>query len=105
MLNVSRNHLLAFNSLGVSYLLLISLYPLVANLLDVGNGVCRNPNLGFATKARVCKVAGQEGSLGVMPDAPGSARKCEGIDPHIPKGTPTLGIGVSMDSQMFRKRL
>jgi hypothetical protein len=40
MLNVSRNHLLAFNSLGVNYLLLISLYPLMANLLDVGNGVC-----------------------------------------------------------------
>jgi len=25
-------------------------------------GNCRNPNLGFTTKARVCKVAGQEGS-------------------------------------------
>jgi hypothetical protein len=23
---------------------------------------CRNPSLGLATKARVCKVAGQEGS-------------------------------------------
>jgi hypothetical protein len=26
-----------------------------------------------------------------MPHAPRSARKCEGIDPHIPKGTPTSG--------------
>jgi hypothetical protein len=67
--------------------------------------VCHNPNLGFVTKARACKVAGQEGSPGVMPHAPRSARKCEGIDPHIPKGTPTLKVGVSVDSQMFRERL
>jgi len=40
MLNVSRNHPQAFNSLIISYLLLISLYLFVANLLDVGNGVC-----------------------------------------------------------------
>ncbi len=41
MLNVNRNHLQAFNSLGVSYLLSISLFnPFVANLLDVGNSVC-----------------------------------------------------------------
>jgi len=26
--------------LGISYLLFISLYPLVARILDVGNGVC-----------------------------------------------------------------
>ncbi len=49
-----------------------------------------NPSLGLTTKARGCKVAGQEGSMGVMPHAPGSARKCEGIEPHTPKGTPTL---------------
>jgi len=55
------------------------------------------------TKARGCKVASQEGSLGVMPHAPRSARECEGIGPHIPKGTPILGIGVSVDSQMFKK--
>jgi hypothetical protein len=28
-------------------------------------GYCRNPSLGFVTKARVYKGAGQEGSLGV----------------------------------------
>ncbi len=48
---------------------------------------------------------GQEGSSGVMPHAPGSARECEGIDLHIPKGTPTLGVGVLVDSQMFIERL
>jgi hypothetical protein len=40
-----------------------------------------------------------------MPHALGSARECEGIDPHTPKGTSTLGVGVLMDSQMFKERL
>jgi len=39
------------------------------------------------TKARGSKVAVQEGSLKVMPHAPGSARKCEGIGPHTPSGS------------------
>ncbi len=59
---------------------------------------CRNPSLGLATKARGCKVASQEGSPRVMSHAPRSARECEGIGPHILKGTPTLGVEVSMDS-------
>jgi len=46
------------------------------------------------TKARGCKVAGQKRSPGVMSHAPGSARECKGIDPHIPKGTLTLGVGI-----------
>jgi len=33
-----------------------------------------------------------------------TARECEGIDPHTPKGTPTLGVGVPMNSQIFRGR-
>jgi len=49
------------------------------------------------TKARACKVAGQEGSLGVRVHAPRSARECEGIDPHTPKGTLTLGVGIPLD--------
>ncbi len=48
---------------------------------------------------------GQEGSLGVMPHAPGNARECEGIGPHTPKGIPTLGVGVPVDSRMFREQL
>ncbi len=55
--------------------------------------------------AKGYKVVGQERSLGVMLHAPKSARECEGIDSHTPKGTLTLGIGVSMDSQIFRGRL
>jgi len=56
------------------------------------------------TKARACKVVGQERSPGVMLHAPRSVKECEGIDPHTPKGTPTLGVGVPVDSRMFRER-
>jgi hypothetical protein len=57
------------------------------------------------TKARAYKVAGQEGSPGVMPHVLGSARECEGIDPHTSKGTPTLGVRVPVDSRMFKEQL
>ncbi len=36
--------------------------------------MCRNPSLGLTTKAKRCKVAGQEGSLKIMSHAPESAR-------------------------------
>jgi hypothetical protein len=66
--------------------------------------MCCNPSLGFATKVRAYKVAGQEGSLGLMLHAPKNARECEGIDPHTPKGTPTLGVKVPVDFKMFKER-
>jgi hypothetical protein len=34
---------------------------------------------------------------------PGNVGECEGVSPHTPKWTPTLWIGVMMDSQIFRK--
>jgi hypothetical protein len=68
-------------------------------------GKCRNPSLGLTTKVTAYKVVGQEGSPGIMPHAPGSARECEGTNPHTPKGTPTLGVRVPMDSRMFKARL
>jgi len=40
-----------------------------------------------------------------MPHAPGIARECEGISPHTPKGTPTLGVGIPIDSRMFKEQL
>jgi len=58
---------------------------------------CHNPSLGLATKARACKVAGQERSMGVTPHVPGSVGKCEGMNRHIPNGTSILGIGVWVD--------
>jgi len=63
---------------------------------------CRNLSLGFATRAKGCKVVGQEESPGVMSHVPGNVRKCQGIDLHLPKGTPTLGVGTLVDSQIFR---
>jgi hypothetical protein len=68
-------------------------------LSEIGVVVCRNLRFGLVTKARGCKVAGQEGSSGVMPHALRSARECEGIGPHTPKGTPTLGVGVLWTSE------
>jgi hypothetical protein len=34
-----------------------------------------------------------------------NARKCEGMNLHIAKWAPTLGVGVPMDFQIFKKRL
>jgi hypothetical protein len=67
-------------------------------IFSFSGGECRNPSLGLATKARACKVAGQERKLG-------NESKCEGMNPHTPKGASTLGVGVLVDSQMFRDRL
>ncbi len=48
---------------------------------------CRYPSLGLMTKARGCKVISQKRKLD-------NEKKCEGMNPHTPKGAPTLGIGV-----------
>jgi hypothetical protein len=69
----------------------------------MSNHCCHNPSLGFMTKARACKVTNQEGILGITPHTPGNVGKCEGMNPHTPKGTFTLGVGVSMDFQIFRE--
>ncbi len=64
---------------------------------------CRNPSLGLTTKARACKGAGQEGSLGITFHALGSVGKCEGMNLHTPKQVPTLGVRVTMDSRILRE--
>jgi len=66
---------------------------------------CHNPNLGFTTKARACEGANQEGSLGVTSHVLGSVGKCEGMNPHTPKGAPSLGVRVPVDFQIFREQL
>jgi hypothetical protein len=53
---------------------------------------CHSPNLGLTTKAKACKVANQEGSLGITSHVPRSAKECKGMNPHTPKWTPILGI-------------
>jgi hypothetical protein len=64
-----------------------------------------NPNLGFATKARACKGAGQEGSLRVTSHALVSTKECEGMNLHIPKWTPILGIEVPNGLLNFQRAI
>jgi hypothetical protein len=45
-----------------------------------------------------CKGVGQKGTSGVTFHAPESVEECEGINLHTPKGAPTLGVGVPVDS-------
>jgi hypothetical protein len=49
---------------------------------------CRNPSLGFATKAKGCKVAGQEGDLRVTSHAPGSAKSVREFAFTLPSELP-----------------
>jgi len=65
---------------------------------------CRNPSLGLAAKAKGLQGCGPRGSPGVTSHTPGSVRKCEGMNAHTPKATPTLGDGVPMDSQNFKEQ-
>jgi hypothetical protein len=51
----------------------------------------RNPTLGLATKARVCKRSGQERDPGVWESVK--------MNTHTLKWTPMLGVGVPMDSR------
>jgi len=66
--------------------------------------ICHNPNLGLATKTKACKVTGQEGSSWVTSHALESVGKCEGMNLHTPKGTPILGVWVSVDFQIFKEK-
>jgi hypothetical protein len=66
---------------------------------------CRNPNLGLATKARAYKRTKQEGGLRGTSYTLGSARECERMNPHTPKATPTWGVGIPKNSQIFKERL
>jgi hypothetical protein len=56
---------------------------------------CCNFSFGLATKARDYKGVDQEWS-------PESEGECEGMNPHTPKWAPTLGVGVPMDSRIFK---
>jgi len=65
---------------------------------------CRNPSFGLATKAKELQRCGSRGGPGVKSHTPGSIGKCEGVNPHTPKATPTLRDGVPVDSRNFRER-
>jgi hypothetical protein len=55
--------------------------------------------LGSRPRQRGLQGCEPRGSSGVTPHAPRSVGKCEGMNPHTPKATPTLGDGVPMDSE------
>jgi hypothetical protein len=59
---------------------------------------CRNPSFGLVTKAKGLQRCGPRGSPRVTSHTLKSVGKCEGVNLHIPKATPTLGDGVPMDS-------
>ncbi len=50
-----------------------------------------------AAKVRAKKRPYTKRSMGITSHTPGSVRKCEGVNPHTPKATPTLGGGVFED--------
>jgi len=79
---------------------------------------CRNPNFGLATKAkgvvrlrakrkeaRELRQEEARESHHILPRVLESVRDYEGVNPHTPKATPTLGDGVPVDSQNFREQL
>jgi hypothetical protein len=69
------------------------------------NGIlCRNPSFGLVTKAKGLQGCESRESPGVTSHTPKSVGKCEGVNPHTPKATPTLGDGVPVDSRNFRER-
>jgi hypothetical protein len=56
-------------------------------------GYYHNPSFGLTTKAKGLQGCGPRKSPGVTSHTPESVGKCEGVNPHTPKATPTLGDG------------
>jgi hypothetical protein len=66
--------------------------------------LCHNPSFGLATKAKGLQGSGPKGSPRVTSHILENVRKCEGVNTHTPKATPTLEDELPMDSQNFRER-
>ncbi len=71
----------------------------------VGSPLCRNPNFGLVTKARGCKVVGQEKDLGVTSRTPGSAKSVKEWTFTLPRELPCWELESQMDSRIFKARL
>jgi hypothetical protein len=56
------------------------------------------------TKAKGLQECEPRESSGVTSHTPENVGKCEGVNPHTPKATPTLRDVVSMDFRNFRER-
>jgi len=61
-------------------------------------GDCHNPSFGPLTKAKGLQGCGPRKNPGVTSHTPESVGKCEGVNLHTPRATPTLGDGVPVDS-------
>jgi hypothetical protein len=80
----------------------------IENLLSyITLSLCHDPNLRLATKAKGLQGCGPRLSPGIAFSCLGSAKECEceGKKPHTPRWTPMLGVGVPVDSWMFREWL
>ncbi len=65
---------------------------------------CHNSNFGLVTKAKGLQGCEPRESTGVTSHIPRTVEKCEGVDPHTPKATLTLGDGILVDSRNFREK-
>jgi len=59
----------------------------------------------LGVKAKALQGCGSRGSREITSHTPGSVRKCEGVNTHTPKATPTLGDGVPVDFRNFKEQL
>jgi hypothetical protein len=57
--------------------------------------LCRNPSFGLMITAKGLQGCGPRESPKVTSHTLGNVGKCEGVNPHTPKATTTLGDGVS----------
>ncbi len=69
------------------------------NLHKRFNELYHNPSFGLVTKVKGLQGCRPGGSPRVTSYTPGSVGKCEGVNPHTPKATPTLGDGVPVESR------
>jgi hypothetical protein len=81
-------------------MLLITKLVVIENIMSL---IVATLALGSWPKQGLAKVQSRV-SPGITFHAPRNARECEGMNPHTPKWTPTLGIGIPMHSQIFKGR-
>jgi len=86
------------------YYFLESLYVMLAMEICHLMAIVATLALGLRPRQKGLRGCGPRKILRVTSHTPGSVRKCEGVNPHTPKATPTLGDGVPVDSRNFRDR-
>jgi hypothetical protein len=64
---------------------------------------CYDLNPGLMTNARGMERCGLKVQPGNHIHILGSARECEGMNPHTPKWAPILGVGILMDFRIFKE--